>query len=140
MEDRDACQVFAVLIDNAKDLYALARTHDYIGTLQNIALSIRDELHTPRLLMSYNGAGVFICVLRSDEVVNREAIAQAIYQRVTDAGIHTQYGWPIRPRISVGNPVSPSSSRNLMVKTTFERATERATAPRAVTYSEPPHL
>jgi CheY-like chemotaxis protein len=139
-EDRNACQVFAVHIDNARDLYALGRTQDYVSILKTIAVTIIDELSSLRLLLSYNGAGVFICVVRSPDVLNSAALAQAIFQRVMDAAVHTQYGWTIRPRISVGKPVAPSASRNLMVRNTFDRATERATAPRTSTYGEPSSL
>ncbi|NNE51573.1 MAG: response regulator [Sulfitobacter sp.] len=122
----NSCVIFAAKIENIHSLYSNCKSHEFATALSEVVKAVAKSVDCPKMLMSYEGNGTFLCVLQGTEAPLWPEIEDDI-QAILSEG-HAQYdtGKPITLHISVGNPVVPNASRNQRVKKTFDRAIGRA--------------
>lgn len=122
----DSCTIFAARVEGISSLYESCNTHEFASALAEIVDAITDAVNCPKMLMSYEGDGTFLCILQGSEAPQWPEIEDQI-QRILDEGAATfDNGNAIPISLSIGNPVVPNASRNQRVKKTFDRAIGRA--------------
>lgn len=119
-------QVFCVAIDDADTLYGQTSSQEYLNALTTLAETLSELITCPHMLMSYEGAGSFLCITRDPSLPDWKQIEAALQQKM-DAKHSFETGdtkYPVE--LSVGTPIPPNANRTQRVKKTFERALARA--------------
>jgi CheY-like chemotaxis protein len=122
----DACQVFAVHLEEIETLYAECNTHEYVVALGQVARAVTQVADYPHMLMAYNGSGDFLCITQGDKLPEWPDIEDRIMDVLRDAELRFDDGRPMALSVAAGNPVTPFASRTQRVKKTFDRAIDRA--------------
>ncbi len=124
----DACQVFAVQVEEIETLYTNCNSHEFAVALSRVAEAVVEVADYSRMLMAYQGDGIFVCITQGDQLPDWPEIENRIQDVLRDSAPVFDDGRAMTLGVSVGNPVTPFASRTQRVKKTFERAIERAAA------------
>jgi DNA-binding response OmpR family regulator len=131
-----ACQVFAVRIDKVEDLYKNASTHDFSIALCQVAEAVSAVIDTPRMLMAYEGSGMFMCISPADETPEWPDVEDQIIAVLKQGAAAFEDGTPMNLSVSVGGPMQPNASRTQRVRKSFDRAEARVLVRQNVKYPE----
>lgn len=131
-----ACQVFAVRIDGVEDLYDNASTHDFSVALTAVASAIARVVDCPRMLMAYEGSGIFMCISPIDDTPEWPNVEDQITAELDLRATAFEDGSPMHLSVSVGGPMQPNASRTQRVRKSFDRAEARVMVRQNVKYPE----
>ncbi|MEP5732223.1 MAG: response regulator [Sulfitobacter sp.] len=120
------CSVFSIKLMDVGLLYSSAKTPEFGFALSLIVDTVSKIVNCPRLLMSYEGNGCFLCITQTTEPLAWPGAEESIQELLDSHALPLENGWPMGLAIALGNPVTPNASSNQRVKRTFERARERA--------------
>tara|TARA_R110002094_G_scaffold159889_6_gene145261 strand:+ start:2501 stop:3502 length:1002 start_codon:yes stop_codon:yes gene_type:complete len=122
----DSCTIFAARLEGVSNLYGTCKTHEFAAALAEVVGAITQAVDCPKLLMSYEGDGTFLCILQGIDAPQWPEIEDQIQEILDKGAAAFDTGNAIPLTLSIGNPVVPNASRNQRVKKTFDRAVGRA--------------
>ena len=122
----DDSTIFAVHLSTVGDLYDRCTTAELSRALKGIGEAISSVVDCPRLLMAYEGNGIFMCIVPGSEPLAWPLVEYRIQTALAAQHLHRDDGTALRVEVSVGNPVTPNASRYQRVNKTFDRTRERA--------------
>jgi DNA-binding response OmpR family regulator len=123
----DTCVIFALRVDQMDRLFRNARSHEFARAIDAIVQAVGEAIDCPKLLMSYEGDGTFLCIQQGTEPPAWPEIEEQLQEILDRAAPSHDDGTEMALQVSVGNPITPNASRNQRVKKTFDRAIDRAT-------------
>ncbi|KIN60492.1 Two component transcriptional regulator, winged helix family protein [Sulfitobacter noctilucae] len=122
----DRSTIFAVHLSQISDIFAKCTTAELSQIVKGVGEAINTAVGRPRLLMAYEGNGMFICILPGSEALEWPLVEHQIQAALNAQHLLNADGTERRIDVSVGNPVTPSASRFQRVNRTFDRTRERA--------------
>lgn len=133
-ERRGAC-VFAVRLDDMQLLQRVGGPREYRDVIVELAGCIAAELAPERHAQAYCGDGRYVCVLHSDEMLDREAFETRLQERLDRRGLTGRDGGPLDLRLHVGTPMRPrmsvSGGAQALIARVLERLDQNATGARS---------
>lgn len=124
--DLNACEVSCIAMDDPQTLYDHSTSTEFVAALTDLANAISSAVACPHMLMSYQGAGSFICITPTamlhpwDQIETKLNQQLACAPRLTGTALHA----PLT--VSVGTPITPNANRTQRVRNTVDRALGRA--------------
>ncbi len=119
-------QVFCVTLSPADALYHRSTSQQFITVLADLADAICQTVADEKMLISYEGNGMFQCITRDPELPGWEHMEKNVQKSMDDIQhpFVQRTGTPFT--ICVGAPVAPFANRTQRVKKTFDRSFARA--------------
>lgn len=94
-------------IENASEIFNFAGRLDFIDMLTDVAATLVDAVGSGDVLMSYAGAGEFVCVMPRLSAFNRDEVALRIHDGIAEfSEFYAEAGLAL-PRVRVGALQTP---------------------------------
>jgi DNA-binding response OmpR family regulator len=124
--DLSDTQVFSILIDQFKIVHATSSPTQALSILTRVAEATVSSLSSIDHMAAYAAHGAFVIVANSKDTVAIIELEADIQRRTDRLSINRATVGEAEIRISVGRPSRLNAAKNRRVKSSFERAIDRA--------------
>lgn len=116
------CRLFAAKIIGVEALYDSCTSQEFAIALSAVSDAISDVVNSPKLLSSYFGSGIFICIGTEDFGTLWPQIETDVQEVLDTSYAVFEDGRAMNINLHIGRPVRPNGSRTQRVKPTIDRA------------------
>lgn len=124
--DLSEAQVFAILIDQFKTTHATSSRQDALRILETVAEAAVSSLDSVDHMAAYASDGAFVVVANSRDPVAIFELEADIQRRIDRLTVNRPTFADVVVKVSVGRPSRLNAKKNRRVKSSFERAIDRA--------------
>jgi CheY-like chemotaxis protein len=122
------CVFFALHIENGRNVFDKGSPAVFDNALRQIADAAMASPRLESVIMSYVGAGTFVCCSSAANLDAAERLEAEIQHALDDMDLTFDDGAPLEIEVAVGAPVAPSARRGLRLEDLEDLALEAALA------------